>query len=137
MRFIMVLKIDTGGIFMLSKKTADAIVGLIALLAVTAFMLIGFTVGYWQYAWLVFLLIPVSAILLGMLTQEKKDLAGQLTGLVALLAVIAYMIMGFAFSLWHPGWLVFMAIPIAGSVAGLFKKEEKDGDSQDQKPEDK
>lgn len=105
---------------MLNKKTADSIVSLVALLAVTAFLLIGFTAGFWQFAWLVFLLIPITAIITGMLVTGKKDVAGMVTGLVALLAVITYMILGFAFGLWHPGWLVFMAIPISATIAGLF-----------------
>lgn len=110
---------------MLSKKTADSIVGLVALLAVTAFLLLGFTVGYWQFAWLVFLLIPITAILTGWLVTGKKDIAGMITGIVALLATIAYMILGFAFGLWHPGWIVFMSIPIAGSITGMFNNKDK------------
>lgn len=118
---------------MLNKKTADSIVGLVALLAVTAFLLIGFTAGFWQFAWLVFLLIPITAIVTGTLVSGKKDIPGMVTGLVALLAVIAYMILGFAFGLWHPGWLVFMAIPIAGAITGLVTGQgNKDQENKDQ-----
>jgi len=117
---------------MLNKKTADSIVGLVALLAVTTFLLIGFTAGIWQFAWLVFLLIPITAIVTGTLVSGKKDIPGMVTGLVALLAVIAYMILGFAFGLWHPGWLVFMAIPIAGTITGLVTGQgNKDPENKD------
>jgi len=116
---------------MLNKKTADSIVGLVALLAATAFLLIGFTAGYWHFAWLVFLLIPITAIVTGMLTDGKKDMTNRVTGLVALLAVIAYMILGFAFGLWHPGWLVFMAIPISATITRLVTGQDNNNDVGD------
>jgi hypothetical protein len=31
---------------------------------------------------------------------------------IALLCVVAYLLMGFLGKLWHPGWLVFFAIPL-------------------------
>jgi hypothetical protein len=109
---------------MLSKNMAGSIVSLVALLAVTAFLIIGFTTDGWHLAWLVFLLIPVTAIIVD-IAAKKKDMAGLVTGLVAIVATIAYMVMGFFFSLWHPGWIVFLAIPIARIVYGMISGENK------------
>ena len=32
------------------------------------------------------------------------------------IASLAYLVLGFFFNLWHPGWLVFLAIPL-GAIA--------------------
>ena len=37
--------------------------------------------------------------------------------------VIAYLVMGFVFNLWHPGWLVFLLIPLYYSMIPLIKDE--------------
>jgi hypothetical protein len=103
------------------KKALDSVVALVALLAVTAFLLIGFLSDGWPYAWLVFLTIPVTAVIIDII--QKKNVTGLLPGLVALLATIAYLILGFGYQLWHPGWLVFMAIPISAVIAGMFGHE--------------
>jgi hypothetical protein len=107
---------------MLKKGMANSIVSLVALLSVTAFLIIGFTADAWQVAWLVFLLIPVTAIVTDLVSQ-KKNITGLVTGLVALLATVAYIVMGFAFSLWHPGWIVFLAIPITRIITGMIVGE--------------
>lgn len=103
------------------KKVLDSIVALVALLAVTTFLIIGFTTDGWPYAWLVFLTIPITAVIIDII--RKKNITGLLPGLVALLATIAYLILGFGYGYWHPGWLVFMAIPISGVIAGMFARE--------------
>jgi hypothetical protein len=110
---------------MLKKGLANSIVSLVSLLAVTSFLIIGFTTNAWQVAWLVFLLIPVTAIVTD-LASQKKNITGLVTGLAALLATVAYMLMGFVFSLWHPGWIVFLAIPIARIITGMIIGEPAD-----------
>lgn len=40
------------------------------------------------------------------------------------LTVIAYLVMGFVWSLWHPGWIVFLTIPIYYWIAsGISKRK--------------
>jgi len=39
---------------------------------------------------------------------------------VPLVITIIYLIMGFLWNLWHPGWVVFLAIPIYYEVVGMF-----------------
>ena len=103
-----------------SKEMAGLVTGLTALLCVACFFVLGFTLGIWHIAWLVFLLIPVTSIIAN-LTAKKKDVAGAVTGLVALLCVVAYALIGFKYGLWHPGWLVFLLIPITGIIFDLIK----------------
>ena len=42
-----------------------------------------------------------------------------------MIIVIAYLVMGFAFNLWHPGWLIFLLIPLYYSLIPLIKDEEQ------------
>lgn len=42
-----------------------------------------------------------------------------------MLTVIAYLVMGFGWGLWHPGWIVFLTIPAYYSIAGWFSGSRK------------
>lgn len=103
---------------------AGSIVGLVALLATVGFLLIGFTVGAWHIAWLLFLLIPVVSIIMDIATK-KRDVKGLVTGFVAILCVAGFLLMGFVWNLWHPGWIIFFAIPISGIIANMFTAGEE------------
>ncbi|MFW5913557.1 MAG: hypothetical protein ACOCSM_00705 [Bacillota bacterium] len=67
------------------------------------FVLLGVLYDAWHPAWMVFLLIPVSAILLEVINSEsiKKTYS-----LIPVLTLMLYLVLGFFYSLWHPGWLV-------------------------------
>ena len=106
---------------MSNKKSAVAgsVVGLVALLSVVAFLLTGFLTGVWSPTWLVFLAIPLTSILTDIFTKGK-GIVSVLTGIVALLSVIAFLIIGFMWDLWHPGWVVFFAIPISQIIAKMI-----------------
>lgn len=109
---------------------AGSIVGLVALLAAASFLLIGFTAHIWHPTWLVFLSIPVASSLTDALIKRKGAHAA-VTGAVALIATVSFLLLGFQFQLWHPGWLVFLAIPIADILMKIFtlagKKDNAEG----------
>jgi len=44
--------------------------------------------------------------------QEEADRKRKLDASYPLLISILYLILGFAFGLWHPGWLIFLTIPM-------------------------
>ena len=46
------------------------------------------------------------------------------------LIVVAYLCLGFGFHLWHPGWLVFLLIPLYYSLIPLVKDEGESGPPQ-------
>jgi hypothetical protein len=118
----------------MSKKSniAGSIIGLIALLATAAFLLIGFTTGTWHPTWMLFLIIPVVSIIADIFTN-KHDVAGKVTGIVAILCAVGYMAMGFFWGLWHPGWIIFFAIPISGIIVKMFSPDagtQRENDTQ-------
>lgn len=47
----------------------------------------------------------------------------QLYSLLPLAAVTIYLILGFSFDLWHPGWILFLFVPIAISVLEFLRKD--------------
>ena len=102
------------------KKTVGGqIVSLTALLAAAVFLILGFTMGAWHIAWVVFLAIPIVSIIVDIVVN-RKDASGKISGIVSLLCVAAYMLMGFVWGLWHPGWIIFLAIPISGVIVKIF-----------------
>ena len=119
---------------MSSRKNAIAgsITGLVALLATTAFLLIGFTMHVWHPTWMLFLAIPVMSIIVDIATH-RRDIAGKVTGVVSILATVGFLLLGFLGDLWHPGWIIFLAIPISGVIVKMFAS---DADKQQQNGQD-
>lgn len=101
------------------NKIAGSIVSLVSILAAFAFLFIGFTQGIWHPTWLVFLVIPVVSMIAD-IAAKKKDPVGIVSAVVSTLCAIGYLIMGFFLGLWHPGWLIFFAIPISGIITKMF-----------------
>lgn len=88
------------------------LIALSPFLAVIAYFLIGFVGGAWHPGWLVFLAIPVAAILLG---DSERGVLRKLTALSPFIAVTAFILLG-EVGYWHPGWLVFLLIPAIGAL---------------------
>ena len=103
------------------KNMAGLVTGLVALLATACFFILGFTTGGWHIVWVIFLAVPVTSLIMDFVSKRENKL-DSLVGLVAVLAAGAYFILGFAFHLWHPGWMVFLAIPVAGIIADIVTK---------------
>ena len=112
----------------MSKKKAvgDSITGLVALLCVVAFLLIGFTMDIWSPTWLVFLLIPVTSMIVN-IARKKKDIQGTVTGIVALFATAGFLLIGFLMDAWHPGWIIFFAIPISSIIVKMATASDEAG----------
>ncbi|MBQ3551803.1 MAG: helix-turn-helix domain-containing protein [Clostridia bacterium] len=78
-----------------------------------AFFLLGIFEGLWHPGWVVFMAIPIYYSLIDVLFKKKSS-KGRLLYRVpfALIASAAYVIAGACFSLWHPGWIIFLTIPL-------------------------
>lgn len=42
---------------------------------------------------------------------------------LGLIALVIYIIIGCVFGMWHPGWLIFLLVPIIGSAIQAFKEK--------------
>jgi hypothetical protein len=94
--------------------------GLVAIVAAVVFLLLGLTLQIWHYAWLVFLAVPITSIIADA-AYKHKDFKGAVVGIVAMLAVIAFFLMGFLLHIWQIAWVVFLAIPITAIIIDIIK----------------
>lgn len=51
-------------------------------------------------------------------SKKRKNAIGTIA---SLLCTIAFLYIGFFYNLWHPGWLVFLLIPIAHALFDVFE----------------
>ena len=90
-----------------------------ALLCVVAYLLMGFLGNLWHPGWLIFLAIPVYHW--GVDCIVHKRLRGLPTFAAAVISLAVYLGIGFGLGAWHPGWVVFFAIPVTASMESFFK----------------
>jgi uncharacterized membrane protein len=75
------------------------------------FFILGFGFDLWHPGWLVFILIPVVAIVMSMGKTKEDHLT---TALSPFFATTTFLILGFGYDLWHPAWMIFLIIPVLG-----------------------
>ncbi len=81
-------------------------VGLSVILSIVAFVLIGLLLNGWYYAWLVFLAIPMVAII------RHSGRHHRLVALTPFIATIIFFALGFLINGWQYAWLAFLIIPM-------------------------
>lgn len=60
-------------------------------------------------------------------TKKKvsNKVANKIQGVMPILCLVIFLALGFYKSMWHPGWVVFLAIPFTSIIIGIFKKTGK------------
>jgi hypothetical protein len=91
----------------------NRLIAVMPFLAVISYFILGFYFDKWHPGWLVFLAIPMTAIIV---EAFKKPFPHFLTALSPFIATVAYLGIGFGFKIWHPTWLIFLIIPIFGII---------------------
>jgi len=59
--------------------------------------------------------------------SEATNRDNKITALMPFISVIAFMILGLGFNLWHPGWLVFLSIPMVAIIVNAFDRNSMNG----------
>lgn len=119
------------------SQVAEAINGIIMLLATVVFLVTGLVYGLWHPAWVAF---PVGGILCGMVSilagvwgssrspqdynsaqhqgdwDRKNPVVEAINGLIMMMATVVFLVAGFSAGLWHPTWVVF---PVGGILCGM------------------
>ncbi len=108
------------------NELAGLVTGLVAVIATACFFILGFAAHSWRFAWLVFIAVPITAITMDIVTKNK-DISSSIVGLVAIFAAVAFFILGFVLGKWHPGWLVFLAIPLAATLLDISRRKDVSG----------
>lgn len=92
------------------KDVRNKFIALMPFISVITFMAIGLSSGIWHPTWMVFLSIPVVAIILN--TKPKE----MLIALMPFASVTIFILLGTYQDLWNPGWLVFLSIPMMALI---------------------
>lgn len=108
---------------------AQRLSALTVFICAATYVCLGFTLNLWHPGWLIFLGGIVICIWTGCLTDRSKNLkeriGGAVCGSTMIVAVIAYLAVGFTLNIWHPTWVIFIvAVGICG-VVGAFTAKNK------------
>jgi len=95
-----------------SKKHNSKLIALMPFIAVILFFTLGMGFGLWHPGWLVFLLIPVVAIIL----EARTSFLSTLTALSPFIATTIYFLIGVLYHVYHPTWVIFLIIPMIGAL---------------------
>lgn len=102
------------------------------LVVAISYIFIGVLGHKWHPTWMMFLLIPAYY---GLVFSLGKKQEGASTKKILknfpfpTLVVVIYLFLGFFLNMWHPGWLVFLLIPLYYSIIPLFSgDDDKDND---------
>lgn len=98
---------------------------LIMLTSVAAYLVLGLIFNKWHPGWVVF---PVAIIICGIFDEihvivknvrsgKRGKSSHAVCGLIMMVASVTYLVIGFAFNMWHPGWTIFL---VACFVCILF-----------------
>lgn len=80
------------------------------LLAIVAYLIIGFSTDEWGYGLFVFFTVPVYHMI-GQSISERR-IVPFLAGIYPLAVTVGFLWAGFFYGLWHPAWIAFLTIPI-------------------------
>ena len=97
----------------------------VSIIAAISYLVMGFCYGLWHPSWLVFFVIPVYYQVAAMATKcgVKKKLN---FFPLSIICVVLYLYAGFCYDLWHPTWIVFLAIPFYHSLVNIIFRSKHD-----------
>lgn len=58
---------------------------------------------------------------------KKSGHDNRITALMPFISLVVFFILGFGFGLWHPGWLVFLSIPMVAIIVNAFDRHSISG----------
>lgn len=88
------------------RSNNHKVTALMPFISLIIFMVLGLAFSLWHPGWLVFILIPITPILL------QNNTKATIIALSPFIATLVFLLLGFQAGLWHPVWLIFLAIPL-------------------------
>lgn len=120
-----------------ARMMIDALEGFLMLGALIAYILLGSLAGMWYNAWVVFF-IPEIVCSIGRAIIHKDPQKVNIAFIAVFTFFFVCMVLpGTSANLWHPMWVVFLAIPLYHTFIGVILKgmgktdEDKDDDDKD------
>lgn len=89
-------------------------------IAIGTFLLVGFLTKTWHPYWAMLIVIPLYYITAAAIKGGSWSILFDI--LVPLIVTGVYILIGFFADAWHPGWVVFMAIPLFYTIKGSVAK---------------
>lgn len=105
-------------------------------LATVLYLIMGFVWDFWHPGWLIFVVAAFLSPILSAVNRPKLRPKKQMThigpvvdwdrinaafcAIVFLVAIPAYLVMGFMWNLWHPGWLIFVAATVLCGISSVL-----------------
>ena len=99
------------------EKQSGALGAAFILAGLVVYLLIGFLAGGWKYGWVFILAGLVAASTVKAIRNRNPSHFA-----IPLLAVAIYCGIGLTRGIWHPTWIVFIAIPIYYAICEALKK---------------
>ena len=96
--------------------------GILHLLAVVAFMLLGFLANMWYNGWVVFFLPEIICSIARAIIKKNPHQVNMPFISVFSFFFVCMVVPGLDANLWHIMWVVFLAIPIYYSICSAFDK---------------
>lgn len=99
-----------------------------ALILVVAYVLVGVFLGEWARGLFLLTLIPIPYVLVSAVNAARarslRRRRDNLQALFVLVVIEAFLCLGLFCGLWHPGWVVLLAIPVVLSVWEVVSPKE-------------
>lgn len=103
--------------------------GLVTILCVTAYLVLGACFNFWHPGWLIFLAVPCVITLIEAITRRNWRIFAY-----PVFATFVFLMIGFSTGRWHPAWIIFITIPLY-YVLGDFITKNADGGKSYRKAE--
>ena len=87
-----------------------------ALFVSIIYLAMGFIWDLWHPGWIVFLTIPIYASIVDWRRGDRKGSLWRRFPYAVAITVV-YLLLGFVWDLWHPGWVIYLTIPIYSAIA--------------------
>ena len=106
-------------------KSIKSASGLIALICVIIFFVMGACFNLWHPAWLIFLLMPSLISLIQAIIQRNWRIFAY-----PVFITFAYLALGFSHHAWHPAWILFLTIPLYYVLGSFIEKNVNSNDKK-------
>jgi len=96
---------------------SSSLTGILYLIAIIAYILIGYLANVWHPTWVVFLApIIISSLVVAIWEKDANKFC------YPVFVVAVYILFSSLFGLWHPLWVVFITIPLYYSLLNSKNK---------------
>ncbi len=96
-----------------SLRIITVIEGIIPIITVITYLLLGSLLHLWHPGWIVFVLMPAILSIFECIKFKKVS-----AFVYPCFAAAVFLFLGTVFDWWHPGWVIFLTIPLFYIIAG-------------------